>query len=341
MKKLAKSKPNSYCLFVNYMYNGLMRIAKRVGIGILLLLILTAVCQPVAAQDSTSLWFPETRHSVKGDFLKFYNSAKDPLTIFGYPITEAFLDSTNHLTQYFQRARFDLVSTERGMVVALAHLGKFLMPEIRVPYNIEQTGPTCRLFPATQKTVCYAFLQFYDANQGEIYFGDPISGLEISDGRIVQYFTNVRMEWLQNMPEGRKVVLTQLGTIAYGKFVDDDKIRNSPIPIRPADTPITKITARAFVKSILLAPGMQETIYVIVQDQNLIPVKGAQATLKAIYPDGTEFDKSQYDLTDQNGILVITLPVMAIAPKQVVNLVISVTFQTHQAKTTSWFRIWY
>ena len=90
-----------------------MRIAKRAGIVFVLLIIIALAGQPVAAQSVSSHWFPETRHSVSGPFFNFFYGVKDPLTMFGYPITNAFRDSTGRLTQYFQRARFDLVTTNR------------------------------------------------------------------------------------------------------------------------------------------------------------------------------------------------------------------------------------
>ena len=338
--KLAKFWPISYCVFVKYMYNGLMRIAKRAGIGILLLLILTAVCQPVAAQSSTSRWFPETRHWVKGDFLKFYNSVKDPLTVFGYPITEEFNDSTAHLTQYFQRARFDLIATDKGMVVNLAHLGKFVYEDIGAASNIVQDGPTCRSFAVTHKNVCYAFLQFFDAYHGDLFFGDPISWIESRDGHLVQYFTNVRMEWQPNLPDGHRVVLTHLGELVRDQILGDAG-RESDITAGPSEDPVTSITAKAFVKSSLLATGKSETIYVIVQDQNLLPVKGADAYVEVVYPDGTKYKNVPSETTNQFGILVITLQVVPISPRQVVDLDITVNYQGLHAKAATWFRIWY
>src|SRR5665647_508366 len=55
----------------------------------------------------------------------------------------------------------------------------------------------------------------------EQFFGDPISSLEYRDGHVVQYFTKVRMEWQQNLPEGHKVVLSLLGRTAFDKYVGD------------------------------------------------------------------------------------------------------------------------
>jgi hypothetical protein len=44
----------------------------------------------VQAQTPASQYFPQTGHTVQGDFLRFFN-ARGGLEIFGYPLTEAFL----------------------------------------------------------------------------------------------------------------------------------------------------------------------------------------------------------------------------------------------------------
>ena len=70
---------------------------------------------------------------------------------------------------------------------------------VRVNASIAQEGPTCGTFD-NGFSVCYAFLQFYDANNGSLFFGNPISFVEVIDGRYVQYFDNVRMEWWPDRP---------------------------------------------------------------------------------------------------------------------------------------------
>ncbi len=326
------------------LYNSVMRIAKRVGTFIVLALILVSVGQPViAAQDTGPVWFPETRHTLRGEFLKFYYSVSDPLTLFGYPITGQFYDPTGHLTQYFQRARFDLEDTPQGPVVTSANLGWMLYDDTGQPYNIQQTGPTCRLFPATSKTVCYAFLQFYDAYQGEKYFGDPISGLEIRDGLIVQYFTKVRMEWHSNLPEGRKVKLTLLGRPAFDKYVNDPSLLNSEtqsdaIFVKPK---VTNITAHAFVQNALIGPGSTQVVYLIVQDQDLQPVSGVEASIKIIWPDGSVYPQKLPGSTGPDGVMQIPLTVGNFQPRQVIQLEITASLGDKTSIANTWFRIWY
>jgi hypothetical protein len=53
----------------------------------------------------TSQYFNETGFTVGGGFLQFWKS-QGGLTIFGYPITEEFVEK-GHTVQYFERARFE------------------------------------------------------------------------------------------------------------------------------------------------------------------------------------------------------------------------------------------
>ncbi len=319
-----------------------MRIAKKAGIWIAFLFVIATLYQPAAADASGPLYFPSTNSVIEGDFLKFYQSAPDPMTLFGYPITNAFVDQTGHLTQYFQRARFDLLMTEKGPTVVLAKLGWMLIDENGTPPNFLEDPFSCRLFPATGKNVCYAFLQFYDSHHGEIYFGNPISGAESRDGRIVQYFENVRMEYLKNLPEGHRVILTMLGKWALEKYEPRGSY-NQPNLRDGITAPhtIDSLTARAFVRSALVSRGVEQTVFLIVQDQDRQPVVGAEASVTVLNPDGTKFTYRPLGVTGADGILKIKLTAPDLAPRQAVTLEITAELRNLKANTATWFRIWY
>jgi hypothetical protein len=66
---------------------------------------------PDGAPDGGTLYFPETKHTLSGKFLQFWQK-RGGLEIFGYPISEPFDevspgDGQTRLTQYFERARFE------------------------------------------------------------------------------------------------------------------------------------------------------------------------------------------------------------------------------------------
>lgn len=67
---------------------------------------------PDGSPDAGSLYFPETKHTLSGKFLKFWQK-RGGLRVFGFPISEPTQevspsDGQQRLTQYFERARFEL-----------------------------------------------------------------------------------------------------------------------------------------------------------------------------------------------------------------------------------------
>jgi hypothetical protein len=316
------------------------------GIGLLLLLVVLVVSgrDIAAAQTNTPKYFPETRHSVRGDFLRYWQTLREPLSLLGYPITDEFLDPINgRPTQYFQRGRLDGVLKDGVQVVQQANLGSLLYDGAGIPANVSETGPLCRQVPTTRFAICYAFLQFYDQNDGPKFIGNPVSGLEIRDGRIVQYFQKMRLEWQPSRPSGQRVVVSQLGRLAFDKYIGDASRLNpsSDDPIVSSQSNITALTARAFVSRVLAPVGVQQSVYVIVQDQDFHPVKGAQVSLTVIYPGNNRVQIRSFELTSAEGFLVVHFPVGVAAVKEVVQLEVTTELQGLKATTTSWFRIWY
>jgi hypothetical protein len=66
---------------------------------------------PDATPDMGTQYFPETKHTLSGKFLKFWLK-RGGLAIFGFPISEPFdevslMDGQTRTTQYFERARFE------------------------------------------------------------------------------------------------------------------------------------------------------------------------------------------------------------------------------------------
>jgi hypothetical protein len=73
---------------------------------------------PAGAPEDGKRFFPETKHSLSGKFLHFWLK-RGGLRIFGFPISEPFeeaspTDGVSRLTQYFERARFELHPDELG-----------------------------------------------------------------------------------------------------------------------------------------------------------------------------------------------------------------------------------
>jgi hypothetical protein len=314
-----------------------MRNIRRIIFLALTLVVLmgfTTISGSVFAQGSDSVYVPETGHWIRGEFLTEYNSVSDPLLYFGYPITDDFKDSvTNQQVQYFQKARFDLTDTDAGPEVKLASLGSLLHDENDPLANVADDGPTCRRF-TNGNSVCYAFLQFYDAYNGGVYFGQPISKLEVIDGRYIQYFESARMEWWPERAAGERVVLTDLGKIYFDKVVANPELLKANLAVN-AQGKLANPLVRVFAQKALIGAGD-----IVVQNQYLQPMQGAQVGLTVTLPDGSS---QFYRLSETNeyGVSQLTLAVPNLNAQSVVQLKAEVTINGEDATGNGWFRIWW
>ncbi len=158
------------------------------------------------------IFFNETGHTLTGKFLEYWQ-AHGGLALFGYPLTEPFLDYNPddgkvYTVQYFERNRFELHPENAGTPyeVELGLLGKYFSaipgPEITAHYGSGETAPVPGglLFKETGHTLTGKFLQFWQNNGGLAMFGlpltDPFMERSPVDGQTyqVQYFERNRFE---------------------------------------------------------------------------------------------------------------------------------------------------
>jgi len=291
------------------------------------------------AQSVDEKYFKETGHWVKGEFLSKYNSVLEPLKVFGYPITPAFLDhQDNLLVQYFEKARFELhLDAEGDQRVQLSPLGDYLY-QPGAPVSIGTNSATCRKFKNGYQ-VCYAFLDFYDEHGGVEQFGLPISNMEYRNGLIVQYFLNARFEWHNEYRSGQRVTLANLGLEYFYTIRENprmleaesgDEIIRSLVSLKVRAYPLKPITSR----------DGKQTVFVIVQDQTLVPVAGAQVTLAVRMPSGEEALYIISPLTNDKGITIFSFPFSS-EEVGIVQITVKATRDNLEAKTTTSFRIWW
>jgi hypothetical protein len=332
---------------IESLYNNSMRIGKIVLGALLALLVMGAIPNGLAYARSPLLQTPdriyveETGHWIEGKFLEMYNSADDPLLIFGYPITDQMtVAETGMKVQYFQRARMDLVGDLDGGTIELADLGRLLYSPGAPLVNIPSNSGACQLFPQTGKNVCYAFLQFYLLHNGGTFFGNPISDLEHQeDGRYVQYFERARMEWWPELPPEQRVMVTYLGSIYledYGQSLLMDEAQGDFIP----GVGTVRLQARAFVEKALIPAGEQQTVFIIAQDQRLRPVPDVMVMVIINLPDGTQ-DIRRPPVTDEFGISRLDFTIPDLQPKQVVQVDVILQYQEEEVQTATWFRTWW
>ena len=305
----------------------------RTLVGVIVLFCLLTVTPAFAQQVDDFRFFDETRHNVQGAFWQYYNSLSNPRATLGYPITEQFTNKENKLVQYFQRARLEVTNGE----VKLTPLGTLnYQPGLQL--NIDNSM-ACRSF-STGHSVCFAFLEFFDANGGLDFFGYPISPFEFQDDVIVQYFQNGRMEWRPSNPDGQRVVMTDLGTSYFYTAGEDVGLLNAAQPLHlTTKTEVLLLNVRAFPwKAVTFATDSQ-MVFVVVQDQTLQAVRGATGTAKVTWTDGSV--QTLDILTGDSGISTLILPVTDQAYGGLVTIEVSVTHGNLSGHTTTSFRIWY
>jgi len=81
-------------------------------------------------------YYPETGHSLKAGFLKFFDQ-HGGIDLFGYPLSEVAPGENGRLVQWFQRGRFEWDPNDPARQVKLAPLGGVALkqrhPELSVP----------------------------------------------------------------------------------------------------------------------------------------------------------------------------------------------------------------
>jgi len=289
-------------------------------------------------------YYPQSGHSVHGEFLETYLSVPNRERIFGYPITEAYIEGSQGRTvQYFERARFELRrEAPEELRVFISPLGEY-MNQGRLPQPLPFYAPGCLSFAETEFLVCYAFRDFFEAHGGTAIFGFPRSNFEILDHRIVQYFQRARFEWYPELPPGQRVVLAPLGRI-YFNYIAEDPALLLPSPPRSVvnnlPQTVLELRTRAFPQRATLPHQGEQTLFIVVQDQNLLPVANAEVSLVMRLPSGQEDRIIVPGFTDKNGILRYTFQ-FADQPLGVAQIQVHASFLSLQARTLTSFRIWY
>jgi hypothetical protein len=86
---------------------------------------------------------------------------------------------------------------------------------LAIPIFAQQPGTTScasfRFFPETGHNVCDQFLTFFESHGGLPILGYPITEQFDENGRLVQYFQRVRMEYNPDLPPALQVQLGLLG----------------------------------------------------------------------------------------------------------------------------------
>jgi hypothetical protein len=179
-------------------------------------LALLAAALPAAFAQGDTRYFPETGHSLRGQF-RAYWEANGALTTFGYPISEEYADAAGRTVQWFERSRFELAQVNGQAQVALGNLGVEATSGRIFPKAAPvENGPNRRYIPETQHIIKYGFKEIWEARGEARIFGNPISEeidevLDDGEWHTVQYFEKARFEYWPNLPAGQRVLFSSLG----------------------------------------------------------------------------------------------------------------------------------
>ncbi len=201
--------------------------------------------------------FAETGHSVHAPFLAFFD-AHGGVSTFGFPLTDTYSREEGVTVQTFQRVQLQV--TVRG--VELAPIG--------VTLALGQ--------PDVSQAVAPAFADYYAANGGAGFFGQPLGAARVQNGALVQDFERARLA----SDPASGVHLANLGSVYVGAFPPPDAgqaafgLRGTPLP--PAG-----IRASVSVQRPTVGQDGQQTVYVVVEDEAGSPIAGAQGLVVLRY----------------------------------------------------------
>ncbi len=283
-----------------------------------------------------SRYFPETGHFVRGDFLEFYESHPQAELVYGYPITDAYPKSPDgRIIQYFEKARFELhPEAPNGLRVQLSPLGYYMYTPGQ-PLPLPKNFPPCQRFPETGMQVCYTFLEFFNEQGGVEQFGYPISNFELHDTRIVQYFQNARFEWYPEMPPNQRIVVSNLGKRYFQQYETNSRgdIDESTLQI------ILYLNMKVFLKEAANSLEGEQTVTVVVRDQNQLPVAGARVIVTVRLPTGEQLELPIELQTDGDGLAQVAFAYESATPG-IIKVWAEATFENKSAVSRASFRVW-
>ncbi len=313
-------------------------------VSLVLFFALALPASPTAAQSDSGIFFPETGHWVSGDFMDFFLAVDEPLKVYGFPITEAFVDPILGVRlQYFQKARFEEKELAgQPAQIVLSPLGKYIYDPADVqPVVFNTLTAPCKTVSPQYGgfSICYAFLTFYEDNGGVTQFGQPLSNLVLEGDLYVQYFENAKFEWHPDTASSSWVVLADVGRIHF------DQSRRDPQYLFSNESnaqfgEVLSLIPNAFVDLAVVKVGEVQTLTVIVFDQNYEPISGADVSV-VIYRSGGNELHTNLQPTGENGVTRLSFDVGQHDPESLVPIDVKVTYQGLTATTQTWFRVWW
>lgn len=242
--------------------NILSRVVRLV-IVLGLLLVVQFVQSPSGARAQDELCFteqsPNTTACISGRFRAFWEE-QGGLAVFGYPLTDATERATGNgtfLTQYFERARFELHPANSAPYdVLLGRLGAEQLDQLDQDVRPTPTGTqaqACQFWAETQQNVCGSFLQAWRANGIQLDDDPALSDVErmalwgLPLTGVLETFANgspVQTQWFERARFEQQAD----GTVVFGLLGSETLVAPAqatpeptpaePTPVPPTPTPI-------------------------------------------------------------------------------------------------------
>jgi hypothetical protein len=308
------------------------------------LLLVLAFAIPAVAQEGSGRYYSETGHTLDGEFLPYFNQ-HGGLEILGYPITDAFIDYWSGLVvQYTQNSRLELYPDPetKTMQVRLKELGVLFVGDraldLADPVAIGSNSD-CEYYPLTGHNVCYMFLEYYEQHGGPALFGYPVSEFTVENDRLVQYFQGFRLDWYPENPQSSKVQVAPLGRVHFERMGYDRDLLRPRAPSNALAYEIVDLHPKSSVQKAVVKTADTQRVFVVVRDQNLLPVSSAAVTLVVNYP--TETRTLTMPPTNLDGVSQYSLEFSGLEPGDEVDLEFFISSGTVLTSTRDSFRVWW
>jgi len=243
-------------------------IAMAVGLLLSLLAPFAMLSTPPAGAQEWSpprtVYFEETGHTLDQVFLDQWRDGGGAAT-FGYPITPEIEQPDGTIVQYLEYARFEYYpeGNEEGHYFGLGNIGEELRPFSvqRSVASLTSTGGSTdtsssaatntrfitawlpvsppegesdqvRYIEATQHTIRYGFLAYWEQSGGEAFLGNPLTEEYIIDGITYQVFERGQLAW----ENGKEAWMMPVGQILADKYkLEQDPVEQGDIPTYSED----------------------------------------------------------------------------------------------------------
>lgn len=282
------------------------------------------------------------QYEVSEIFLEIHDSVNNPEVIFGKPISHAYTNPNNgSLSQYFENIRLETMTDGHGHIsVAVSDLGSQLNDAVGKEMLI--IDEKCTHFGDNEIPICHEIRKFYEKNNGEVLFGEPVSHVFEQNARYYQYFTNVCLIW---EPLANVVTLAPLGdTYLSSREPLRYTITDSSYPelmIVEKEQP-SELNVLYSVEHPFISPHWEQTVTVFVTNEDGEPVENASISAWVILPNG-HYEIYRPEETNRDGISSFTIPALAntgVERDDLVKMRIEVDADGNFGQVIGWFRIW-